>query len=404
MTILRSTFLLSSIAAAALSGANIAEPPQTLLLSGPALVAARASLERGDRALQPALAALLAEADEALKMKPPSVMDKPLTAASGDKHDYFSFGPYWWPDPKKPDGLPYLRRDGDINPATRQGTDDAAFSNVCLKVETLSLAYWFTHDERYAAKAALLTRVWFLDPATRMNPNLQHAQAIPGITDGRGIGIIESRRLMNLNEGLALLTGSPAWTGADRAALREWLAAFYGWLRTSKNGLDEQGEHNNHGTWYDAQVAHLALVLGLTVEAKQILTEGLTRRLAAQIEPDGSQPHELARTKSLGYSLYNLEAFFTCACLGEHVGVDWWSYATTDGRSLQAALAYLAPFADPAKPWPKKDLHDGDRGHLPRRLAQFLSRMPDPQLRGIYDRFGAIAANDRLRLLAELPR
>jgi hypothetical protein len=272
-----------------------------------------------------------------------------------------------------------------VNPASRDRSDYKAFVQVSTAIETLGLAYWFTRDERYARQAARLARVWFLDPATRMNPHLQHAQAIPGLTDGRGIGIIESRQLISVNEGLALLAGSSVWTAADRAAYQSWLAAFYEWLTTSPNGRDEQREHNNHGTWYDVQAAHLALVLGRPAEAKTILTEGLTRRLAQQVQPDGAQPLELARTKSLNYSLFNLEALFACAQLGGHVGVDWWAYATPDGRSLHAALAYLAPYADPAKPWPKQDLRQDRRDQIIPLLAFYLQHRDDPGFRALHE-------------------
>ena len=380
---------------------------RTSLFSMPSLVAARASLDRGDAQLKPALEALRADAEEALKMKPASVMDKPRASASGDKHDYFSYGPYWWPDPAKPGGLPYIRRDGEVNPTTREDTDDAAFSRLGPAVETLGLAYWFTGDERYANKAAALVRIWFLDPATRMKPNFQHAQAIPGITDGRGIGIIEARRLMDVNEGLALIAGSKAWSNSDRTAFHGWLAAFYEWLTTSSNGHDEQAAQNNHGSWYDVQVAHLALVLGRNADAKKILTEGLTRRLAKQIEPDGSQPLELARTKSLNYSLYNLEALFGCARLAEHVGVDWWSYATPDGRSLRAALRKLAPYVDPAKLWPKTDIRPADRNQILPLLARYLAHGDDPEFRSLFEQHAASdapAARWRLKFFSSLLR
>jgi hypothetical protein len=381
-----------------------AAPPRVFLWDRSALLAARASLARGETPLQPALAKLRTEAERALQLTPPSVMDKPQTAASGDKHDYFSYGPYWWPDPAKPDGLPFIRRDGEVNPASRKDTDDVGFSKLGEAIETLGLAYWFTGEERYAAHAAHLARVWFLDPATRMNPNLQHAQAIPGINDGRGIGIVESRRLAAINEALALLDASPAWTAPDRAAMNTWLAAYYTWLTTSANGRDEHNELNNHGTWYDFQAAHLALVLGRRDDARQILTEGLTRRLAHQVQPDGAQPLELARTKSLDYSLFNLEALFCCATLGGHVGVDWWGFATTDGRSLRTALAYLAPYIDPAKPWPKQDLHAADRSRLIEPLNLFLSHQADAGLGDLYGKFAASAgAAARWRLTRNQP-
>jgi Alginate lyase len=350
--------------------AATAEAPRVFFLSAPALLETRTRVTRGDAALQPALAQLRKEADGLLKLKPPSVLDKPSVAASGDKHDYFTYGPYWWPDPSKPDGLPYIRRDGNLNPASKKGTDDAASDLITDAIQTLGLAYFFTSDEPYAVQAARFARVWFLDPATHMNPNLDHAQAIPGVTKGRGIGIIEYRELGRIADALALLGGSPAWTAADRAGFTAWLEDYYRWLLTSANGIDEQDELNNHGTWYDAQAAHLALLLGKKDEAKKILTEGLKLRLAAQIESDGAQPRELLRTKSLDYPLFNLEALFVCAQLAGETGADWWSFSTPDGRSLHAALSYLAPDVDPAKTWPKKDLVDADRTRLLPLFAQ----------------------------------
>jgi len=358
--------------------------PAVFLFDPEGLLTSRDSLSKGDATLQPARIRLVKDAEQALKVKPLSVMDKSLVPASGDKHDYFSYGPYWWPDPSKPGGLPYIRRDGEINPESDTGTDDNALTRICESVETLGLAYWFTGDERFARKAAELTRVWFLNAKTAMNPNLQHAQAIPGVTPGRGIGIIESRRLTAVNEGLALLAGSPAWGPADKAAFQEWLAKFYAWLTTSSNGRDEANALNNHGSWYDAQTAHLALVLGRNDDAREILTRGLTRRIAAQIAPDGSQPLEMARTKSLGYSLFNLEALFDCARLADRVGVDWWSFQTKDGRGLLPALLHLAPYLDASKPWPKRDIEAGDRSQIRPLLAEFLKHRDDPALRAVY--------------------
>ncbi len=400
-------FLLSLAALLSCLAALVAAPaatPPVLLHSAASLQAARESLARGEPALKPSLAALLREADRTLELREASVMDKKGVAASGDRHDYFSFGPYWWPDPAKADGLPYIQRDGEVNTAGRDQTDDTAFGQLCSSVETLGLAYWFTGREAYADKAARLVRVWFLEPATRMNPNLQHAQAIPGRSTGRGIGLIESRRLMDLNEGLALIGSSASWTAGDRAALRAWMDSFYTWITTSRNGRDEHAAKNNHGSWYDAQTAHLALVLGRKDEARRILSEALTLRLATQVEPDGSQPHELARTKSLDYSVFNLQAFFSCAALGRHVGVDWWAFRTPDGRSLRGALAFLAPYADPDRPWPRKDLHSKDRKPLIPLLVRYLEQREDSGFRELLDRFWGLAGDSarwRLQLFAD---
>ena len=356
------------------------EVPHTFGLNAVGLVAARTQLAAGDERIAPSMALLRAEADHLLKLTPASVMDKTRTAASGDKHDYFSFAPYWWPNPKKADGLPYIRDDGRVNPDSKRGTDSGAFSRTCNAVETLGLAYWFTRDERYAQKAASLTRTWFLDAATRMNPSLEYAQAIPGINNGRGIGILEARHLSNLVDGLALIASSPAWSAADSTAMTAWLTTYYVWVTTSKNGREEAVAENNHGSWYDVQVVALALNLGRTADAKKILAQATTKRIQRQIEPDGRQPLELARTKSLDYSCFNLEALVRLACLGESVGIDLWSFSTPDGRNLRAALRLVAPYADPEKKWPKEDIKATDRARILPLLVEALRHGPDASL------------------------
>jgi hypothetical protein len=276
---------------------------------------------------------------------------------SGDRHDYWSIGPYWWPDPAKPDGLPYVNRDGERNPeAAGDAYDSARFGRLRRAVSDLALAAFVTRDERYAERAALLLRTWFLDRATRMNPNLRFAQGVPGREEGRGTGIIDTAGLPAFLDGVALLRGTRAYSDSDQKGLDAWLSSYLDWLLTSRNGQAEAAATNNHGSWYDAQVAALALHTGKPELATRQLAERTRERIARQIEPDGRQPRELARTRSFGYSAYNLEALVTCARLGEAAGVDLWGYATADGRSLRRALDTLLPYADPGTPWPGKQI------------------------------------------------
>src|SRR5918996_3977440 len=177
------------------------ESPRVYSLRADALARARERIASGDPTIQPAYRRLIADADRALQAGPFSVMDKQRVPPSGDKHDYISMGPYWWPDPAKPNGLPYIRKDGQRNPETQQDYDSPRLRRMTDAVNTLALAYYFTRDERYAGHAARLLRTWFLDPATRMNPNLEYAQAVPGVTPGRGFGIIETRELPRLLDG-----------------------------------------------------------------------------------------------------------------------------------------------------------------------------------------------------------
>lgn len=325
-----------------------------------ALEKARQALAAGDPVLGGALKKLRQDAEKALLIAPGAVTEKQKLPPSGDAHDYMSLAPYFWPDPSKPKGLPYLRKDGEVNPESRDlaANDTLRLRALGTTAETLALAYAFTGEEKYAAHAARHLRVWFLAPATRMNPNLRFAQAVLGVNDGRGTGIIEARGLADAADAAILLLGSKAWTQDDQAALERWGEQYYEWLLRSKNGQDERAAKNNHGTWYDVQAVHWALVLRRTDEAKGILAQAGTKRIEIQIEPDGRQPLELSRTASFSYACFNLRALSDLALLGRHAGVDLWAYRSQDGRSLRGALDYLIPYlgAKP-KPWPGQQIH-----------------------------------------------
>lgn len=310
----------------------------------------------GDAEFKQLFAKVEREAQKAIKAEFRSVMAKSAAPPSGDKHDYMSQAPYFWKDPSKKDGLPYIRRDGEKNPEIDSITDHEALSDLINAVEYLSLAYYFTGKQEYADRAAVLLRMWFIDAKTKMNPNLEYAQFVPGQSTGRSFGIIETRGLTRLVDSVGLLEGSKAWTKADQTGVESWFAKFLDWLQTSKHGTEEANAKNNHGTWYDVQVASFALFVGKTDIAKKLLESAKQKRIATQIEPDGSQPHELARTRSLSYSTMNLEAFILLAKLGESVNVDLWNYSTKDGRNIRKAIDFVQPYASGDKKWTKQQI------------------------------------------------
>jgi hypothetical protein len=331
-----------------------------------ALVKAKTRLAAGDKQLAKALKKLVADADKALAEVPPSVTSKEKLPPSGDKHDYMSIAPYFWPNPETKYGLPYIRHDGKVNPESRdaKANDSPAIKIMGDNIEALALAYFFTGNEIYAEGAAKVARTWFLDPATRMNPHLKYAQAIMGVNDGRGTGILEALNLSVAVDALGLLADSKAWPKDDQKALKAWLRTYHDWLLQSDPGKDEHHAKNNHGTFYDVQAVRIALVIGRIDPAKRILQEAKRRRIAVQIDPDGKQPLELDRTTSFSYSRFNLFALTELATLGEHVGVDLWNFTTDDGRSIRKAIDYMLPYADvPPKPWllPQiKDKHESE--------------------------------------------
>ena len=333
-----------------LASTTYAQTPEPFQFDGGYLASVRERAAKGDEQLKVAIAALAKDAERALGVAAMSVMDKGIVPPSGDKHDYMSQAPYWWPDPSKANGLPYIRHDGKTNPEINKLSDRTNLGRLGGTVSTLGLAHYFLGGDRYAEHAARLVRVWFLDPATRMNPHLKFGQGIPGITPGRGIGLIETRNLVDLLDGIQLIRGSSAWTSADESGLQAWMRAFLTWMIESPEGKEESKNGNNHETWYDVQVVSMALYTGQADLAHRVL-EGSRDRIARQIEPDGRQPRETDRTRGYDYSLFNLEAFFRLASLGERRGVDLWNYRSADGRSLRQALDYLVPYATGEKKW-----------------------------------------------------
>lgn len=376
------------------------ERPRVFVVRAEQLATAAGRVRAGDAALRPAYERLLRDADSALALRPLSVTQKRRTPSSGDAHDFMSMAPYWWPDSTRPGGLPYVRRDGQRNPESRLDSDDERFNTMERAVSALALAYRFSGDERYARHAATLLRAWFLDPATRMNPNLRFAQAVPGVSEGRSFGIIETHNMTELVDAVGLLRGSASWTDADQRALVAWSRDFLAWLRDSPLGVEERAARNNHGSWYDAQVAALALFVGDSALARQVIGESARARIAAHVRPDGSQPEELARTRSLSYSLFNLEALARLAEMGRHVGVDLWAYEAPGGGSLRRAYAYLAPFADPARRWPGEQLTPVSPSEFHAALRRAVHATGDSTLRAALATVpDAPTRADRVRLL-----
>lgn len=316
-------------------------------------------------------AALADDAKKALKLPIRTIVDKPTPSPTGDAHDYVSYARYWWPDPAKPDGLPYVRHDGHHNRERVDAGDNNRLWKFTGTVSTLALAWVKNRDEPAARRAGEWFRAWLITPATRMNPSLDYAQVRLGHDNNRGSssGILDGRQLAWAADAARLLEGSPALTAEESRAVRAWFEDYYRWLQTAKNARKERAAENNHGTWFLVQAAGIALYLGREDDARKIFEEDKAR-IAAQFKPDGSQPAELVRQDALGYSRFNLAAQLTLARLARSVGVDLWRYEAPNGASLPKGLAYLAPYnADPSK-WAGSQREKLPPGFLDAVLAQ----------------------------------
>lgn len=333
--------------------------PDTVVIDGERLVQAKARLQRGDDRYIDALAHITAQADYWLDQGPWSVTSKSKEPPGGSIHDYASQAPYWWPNPDTPDGCPYVQRDGERNPEVNAYQDRVFVGKMFNSSYKLSLAWYYTGEEKYSRHAAEILRTWFIDEATMMNPNLNHAQIIPCRNTGRSIGIIDfSQEYTNVLDAAAILASgnAPGWTEQDRLAFKDWNSRFLVWLTESEFGRDEAEAHNNHGTFANMQITALALFTGDKAMAAATAQKAYSF-IDAQISADGEQPDEIARTRSWHYSNFNMLAYLRWALAAKKVGVDLFGYKGPAGQSLFGAMKYILPAAvGGSSAWPHRDL------------------------------------------------
>ena len=316
---------------------------------------------------QPAYAAayrqLLSEAERQTSREPLSVMMKEKVAASGDKHDYLSLSRYFWPDPTKSDGLPYISRDGVSNPELEK-LDRPKLSEMAAGVTTLSLAWYFSGEERYAQKAAEQLRVWFLNKDTRMNPNMNYAQIVPGKFNGKGrcYGVIDSYSFVEMLDAVQLLEQSKAFPSKDSKALKAWFSQFLSWILTSDQGIEEGNQQNNHSTAHDVQVIAYAKYVGNKKVLDEYLSNFYERRMLKQIEPDGRQPQELRRTLGFGYSQYNLTHIIDVLQIAKNMADGGETMVDADALPLaEKAADFLAQYlGKKVEDWPYQQISEWD--------------------------------------------
>ena len=319
-------------------------PIAPLLLDSGTLATTKSQLEQEEPRLQKAYAQLILAADKALLEGPFSVTDKSQLPPSGNKNDYASYSRYWWPDPTKADGLPYRRMEkpipGVIPPAKNMRLDHRS-----LRFSLLFTAAKFNYG------------CGFLDAH---EPNL----TMPTQTrDGLKISVLDGRIMIRALEASLLIEGSKALSKEEKQGLKGWAEAYFEWLTSSELALQEAASKNNHGSYYDLQALYFALYAGKKEQAVQIAQNFYTKRILKQIQKDGSMPEEMARTRPLFYSIYNLNALFLVAHLAEKVAVDIWKKNISSSR-LRTALDYLAPYSNPDKSWPHPTLRATNRMDL----------------------------------------
>lgn len=329
--------------------------PKTVSFEGEELIGIKQKLTK-----YPEEAKILEErAEKLLGTAIYSVVYKELVPESNDPHDYMTMGTYWWPDPNKPDGLPYIRKDGYVNPQAKDRNSYGAMSEAAFN---LAYAAYLFEREDYAKKAVEFISAWHLDEATKMNPHAEYAQAIPGICEGRGIGIIDFRCSYRVFDATEILFALGVLTDEQYEALQKWYIDFANWLITSEKGIFIDNYFNNHGTWYDVQLLSVAKFTNRPELAKRVALSAYRKRISPQIMVDGAQPHELARTQAMSYSTMNLVGLTRIAKYAVKLGMK--EYISPDAEKgvflLEKAAMFLYPFTSDQNEFGYQQIHPID--------------------------------------------
>lgn len=303
---------------------------------------------------------LLQAGNAALYYEVDPVTNKTQVPPSGDMHDYLTYAPYRWPDTTKVDGLPWMAIDGIINPVSRGDDTDFNRKNTFFEtIKTLTWTYYFSQDNKYAEKAIDLLRVWYLDPETKVNPNLNFAQGVPGIADGRKAGVHEFKPQVDVITALQMFDEEGILPLDVKRGMDAWFAEYLNWLTTDSMAISAGFTRQNHANYYNHQVVGIMMYLGKNEEAKAVVEDAKQSRIADQILPNGEQPREMGRTKSVSYASENLWLLTDLVLMGQKLGVDLWAYETVDGRSMKQAYDYLVPFVSGKEKWPQRQITTG---------------------------------------------
>jgi len=331
-----------------------------IYLNADRLQKVKSLIEKKDTFFTNAYRKLIVEADRELTKTPNPVTNKSQLPPSGDKQDYLSMAPYWWPNPNTADGFPWILKDGEINPMTRDDNNDQGrLKDMFGSLNELMMAYYFSGDVKYAEKARSIIKIWFIDDATKVNPNVNFGQGVPRVVEGRRAGIIEWVGSSKLITASQLLTFNNLLSASEKQSLNSWISDYYKWLKTSSYGIENDNGKQNHSTCYDYQMVGIALYLGLNDEARERVEAAKIKRICTQIKPDGTQPAELGRTKSMHYSSMNLITMTYLAEMGKKLGVDLFNYTSNEGNSMRNAYKFLRPFAQGEMPWTYKQITPG---------------------------------------------
>lgn len=345
--------------------------------------------------------ALIKKAEKFVTQEDLSIVeDKEHIPPSGNIHDYMSIARYTWPDTTKADGLPYIGRDGYTNPEYYT-FDRERLLLMVDRVKTLTLAWYFSEDNRYAAKVVRQLRVWFLNKNTYMNPNMYYGQVVKGYSSLNATGVLDGADFVDMLDALYLLDDYHAFLWHhDLKRLKKWFVEFLVWVETSDQGIRASKARDNVGTSYDLQRLAYNLYCGNSEIAQDILDSFVDNRINKQIDSNGVQVEEIKRKSSFGYSVSNITVMTNFLMIAHNQGL---LLKPSDQARFYKAIDFLTPYLDESEKWPYTEISNMD--YYRRRLCFELYRISTCMDEGkanylsLYEKYGKMGDSDVNNLL-----
>jgi len=286
---------------------------------------------------------LLKDANKLLASPNYSVINKTIIPPGATANDFVSISSKAWPDENKPGGLPWVKL-ADTNPDSKSDkVDRQRINDMANTVFTLSQAYYFSDDVKYAAKASSMIKTWFLATRTRMSPHLQYAQTIPGIDKKNSSGVMDGRLIPNnILDSINLIRGSAHWSERFDQVMNQWLTQYLTWLTGSKMGHNAAKKTDRNGSWYYLQTTSLAWYLNDTKALSRNI-KFAKGNLKKQFNSKGGLIKELGRSKSYSDSCFSLEGLTGIAIIANKAGKKFWDLPSKNKSSIAKGINYLIP-------------------------------------------------------------
>lgn len=290
-------------------------------------------------------------ANKVLQTEPVAVTDKSFSI-SGNPHNFESLSIYWWPNPQNPTG-PYIAKDGQANPEHKQ-YDLPRLMKMVDNLQKVGKAYIITKDSKYYDFFCKQLDVWFINDETKMLPNFNYCQFIPGRNNGKGNpqGMIDSYNFNSIIENINKVNAIQPIGNKRLKALKRWMKNFASWMENSDNGKVASRYKNNQGIAYDTTLFNIYRFAGNDKKCSQVI-QSCCHRIKQQIDNEGKQPEELKRTRAYFYSIWNLQHIVEFLTYANDASFD---IDNETRRKVCKSIQYLEQFIGHKEKFPYKDI------------------------------------------------